>query len=75
MTAVDTRRVARHRSLAFFANLRYWLCLALVGAPQLGAAAELSEAEVLFHTGKYAECAELAGNEIAARSWREPWRH
>jgi tetratricopeptide (TPR) repeat protein len=43
--------------------------------PTLASAADLAEAEALYRSGKYAECAELAGAEIEARSWREPWRH
>lgn len=49
--------------------------LALMFAPLAAKAADLAEAEELYRSGKYAECAELAGAEIEARSWREPWRH
>ena len=59
-----------------FSRSHFWL-LPLVGVllsivPV--SAAELSEAEAFYRSGKYAECAELAGAEIEARSWREPWR-
>jgi tetratricopeptide (TPR) repeat protein len=37
-------------------------------------AAELAEAETLFRTGKYAECAKLAEDEIDRGGWDERWR-
>jgi tetratricopeptide (TPR) repeat protein len=36
-------------------------------------AAEVRDAEELFRTGKYAECAEMAAAEIAGGSWDEDW--
>jgi tetratricopeptide (TPR) repeat protein len=36
-------------------------------------AAELEQAEELYRTGKYAECAALAATEIDGGSWEEQW--
>lgn len=38
-------------------------------------AADLEEAESLFHSGKYAECIASAAEEIKTRSWRESCWH
>jgi tetratricopeptide (TPR) repeat protein len=39
------------------------------------AAADLGEAEKLFRTGKYDECAEAVDLGIENNAWGEPWRH
>jgi tetratricopeptide (TPR) repeat protein len=36
-------------------------------------AAEIGDAEVLFNSGKYAQCARLAAREIDGGSWDEDW--
>ncbi len=46
-----------------------WLCSSI---PLF--AANLSEAETLFHTGKYAECVALTGKEIEEGDFSETWR-
>ena len=47
-------------------------CLAVIFAASAGAA-EVSEGEDLFRTGKYAECARLAAEEIEQGTWEEEW--
>ena len=47
--------------------------LLLLSAPVV--AADLEEAEALFRTGKYDECARMAAEEIAGvEGWGERWR-
>ncbi len=41
----------------------------------VAAAAELADAEKLYRTGRYDECARMADEEINSVGWNEPWRH
>lgn len=48
--------------------------LPLVGVGAVAArAADLDEAEALFHAGRYEECAELAAEELSGFVWVEGW--
>ena len=38
-----------------------------------GSAAEIGDAEKLFKSGQYSECAKLAAREIEDESWDEDW--
>ncbi len=50
------------------------MTLALCGATG-AVAADLGEAETLFRTGRYDECARLVDQELDGGGWSEPWRH
>lgn len=79
MALVDTGRNARRGRMSRSARFRPVLPLLSIAIWAFladgASAADLAEAELLFQTGKYSACAALAGEEIKARSWREPWRH
>jgi tetratricopeptide (TPR) repeat protein len=50
------------------------LTLAL-GWSATAVAADLEEAEKLYRTGRYDECARLVDEEMGGSGWSEPWRH
>ena len=52
--------------------------LGLAGGPTAAAVAsdlDLDDAEQLYHTGHYDECARMAAGEIARGLWSERWAH
>jgi tetratricopeptide (TPR) repeat protein len=54
---------------------RFAFCLIIAAAPGAVWAASYSEAEKLFHSGKYAECIEACSESIEKYPWLESWRH
>ena len=56
------------------AILGVWLCLAGSIHPRC-AAADLAEAETLFRTGRYEECAKLAEEEVESGVWAVSYTH
>src|SRR4051794_33974487 len=61
-----------HRPGRIAALLSIWLaCSAGAAASDL----DLVDAEKLYRTGEYDECAKLAGEETAKGYWSEPWAH
>ena len=50
-------------------------CLASVLADGSATAADIDDAEQLFRTGKYAQCARLAASEIDDGTWNEDWHY
>jgi tetratricopeptide (TPR) repeat protein len=49
----------------------FWLGTSCAGA----AAADLADAEKLFRTGRYDECAQVVHEEIKIGGWNEAWHH
>ncbi|HEV3122016.1 MAG TPA: tetratricopeptide repeat protein, partial [Isosphaeraceae bacterium] len=56
------------RKLALFTLFSAWCA-----GPAAGAGADVAEAEALFRSGKYDECAKLATAELGKGAWDESW--
>src|ERR1700730_8083642 len=64
----DRRRISRLARVGLLLALGFGWC-----APAV--AADLKEAEKLYRTGRYDECARLVDDEMGLAGWSEPWRH
>ena len=51
-----------------------WLMACSLAPCSLAHGANIFDAEELFASGQYTECAELAAAEIKKRNFSEPWR-
>jgi tetratricopeptide (TPR) repeat protein len=64
----DRRRISRLARVGLLLALAFGWCAPAVGA-------DLKEAEKLYRTGRYDECARLVDEEMGVTGWSEPWRH
>jgi len=63
----------RRSRIGLFQRVALLVCFGLF-CPAAAFAADLEEAEILFRTGRYDECARVVDDEIG-NAWSEPWHH
>ena len=79
MVAAACERRSKRRGFRCARNSRWWwralLVFGLSMVCSAATAGDFEDAEKLFRTGKYAECARAAQAGIENDGWTEPWRH